>query len=32
MTDAFKEFNSMSIVCVVCYSEAKTRHSFQADQ
>ena len=26
MTDAFKEFNGMVIVCVVCYSEAKTHH------
>lgn len=23
MTDAFREFNGMSIVCVVCYDEAK---------
>lgn len=27
MTDAFREFNGMAIVCVVCYGEAKTRHS-----
>ena len=27
MTDEFKTFNAMSIVCVVCYSEAKSRHS-----
>ena len=27
MTEAFREFNGMSIVCVVCYGEAKVRHS-----
>ena len=27
MTDAFKEFNGMAIVCVVCYGEAKIRYS-----
>lgn len=32
MTDAFREFNSMSIVCVVCYNEAKARHSLEASQ
>jgi hypothetical protein len=30
MTDAFKQFNGMSIVCVVCYGEAKSRHSTSA--
>jgi hypothetical protein len=30
MTDTFREFNSMVIVCVVCYAEAKARHSLQA--
>ena len=29
MTDAFREFNGMVIVCVVCYAEAKARHSLQ---
>jgi hypothetical protein len=29
MTDAFKEFNNMAIVCLVCYSEAKARHTVQ---
>lgn len=27
MTDAFKEFNGFAIVCVVCYTEIKARHS-----
>ena len=26
-TEAFREFNRMSIVCVSCYQELKTRHS-----
>jgi hypothetical protein len=30
MTDAFLEFNGMAIVCVVCYGEAKIRHSIAA--
>ncbi|RYD96975.1 MAG: hypothetical protein EOP50_06145 [Sphingobacteriales bacterium] len=30
MTDAFRDFNNMAIVCVVCYAEIKQRHSFQA--
>ena len=29
MTDAFREFNDMTIVCVACYAEAKLRHSLQ---
>ena len=29
MTDEFKEFNDMAIVCVVCYGEAKARHAIQ---
>lgn len=29
MTDAFKEFNDMAIVCVVCYDEIKSRHTIQ---
>jgi hypothetical protein len=32
MTDAFKEFNGMVVVCVVCYAEAKERHTISADQ
>ncbi|RYG97614.1 MAG: hypothetical protein EON58_09330 [Alphaproteobacteria bacterium] len=32
MTDAFREFNGMAIVCVVCYAEAKARHSIAASQ
>ena len=32
MTDAFRKFNGMAIVCVVCYSEAKTRHTVAASQ
>jgi len=31
MTDAFREFNGMAIVCVVCYAEAKARHTIPAD-
>ena len=31
MTDAFREFNSMAIVCVVCYGEAKARHTKSAN-
>lgn len=27
MSDEFRKFNDMSIVCVVCYGEAKSRHS-----
>ncbi|OYU25293.1 MAG: hypothetical protein CFE41_22135 [Burkholderiales bacterium PBB2] len=27
MTEAFRRFNRMSIVCVDCYAEAKVRHS-----
>jgi hypothetical protein len=27
MTDAFREFNGMAVVCVVCYIEAKMRHT-----
>ena len=30
VTDTFREFNGMVIVCVVCYAEAKSRHSLQA--
>ena len=30
MTDTFREFNGMVIVCVVCYAEAKAQHSLQA--
>lgn len=26
MTDAFRAFNGMALVCVVCYGEAKARH------
>lgn len=29
MTDEFKEFNDMAIVCVICYGEAKARHTIQ---
>ncbi len=27
MTDRFREFNQMALVCVVCYAEIKGRHS-----
>ncbi len=26
MTERFKEFNDMALVCVVCYAEIKERH------
>lgn len=29
MNEVFREFNSMIIVCVVCYGEAKSRHTIQ---
>lgn len=32
MTDAFLEFNGMAVVCVVCYSEANTRHTIAVSQ
>ena len=27
MTEAFREFNGMAIVCVQCYAEMKLRHT-----
>ena len=27
MTESFREFDGMAIVCIVCYSEARARHS-----
>lgn len=30
MTEAFREFNDMAIVCVACYAEAKSRHTLKA--
>jgi hypothetical protein len=30
MTDEFKAFNGMAIVCIDCYSEAKERNTIQA--
>ncbi|WAC63432.1 hypothetical protein OVA13_01115 [Pseudoxanthomonas sp. SL93] len=27
MTDAFKQYNGMAIVCVVCYDESTARHT-----
>ena len=27
MTEGFKRFNGMALVCVVCYTEAKSRHT-----
>ncbi|ASK91935.1 hypothetical protein [Xanthomonas citri] len=32
MTDAFREFNGMTIVCVICYAESKGRHTIPAIQ
>lgn len=31
MTDAFREFNGMTIVCVICYAEAKAHHAVAAN-
>lgn len=30
MTEAFRQFNCMTIVCVFCYMEVKARHSLPA--
>jgi hypothetical protein len=30
MTEEFRAFNGMAVVCVVCYGEAKSRHSIPA--
>jgi hypothetical protein len=30
MTETFRQFNSMAIVCVACYAEAKSRHALPA--
>jgi len=30
MTESFREFNGMTIVCVVCYGEIKARHSIRS--
>ena len=32
MTEAFREFNGMAIVCVVCYDEIKAHHAIPAGQ
>lgn len=32
MTDAFRRFNGMAIVCVVCYDESKARHAISVTQ
>lgn len=29
MTDEFREFNGVAIVCIDCYQEAKVRHAVQ---
>ena len=31
MTEAFREFTGMSIVCVDCYADAKARHSLPSN-
>lgn len=31
MTDAFREFNDMALVCVVCYTEKKQLHMIHSD-
>lgn len=31
ITDAFRAFNDMAVVCVVCYREAKARHTMSAN-
>ena len=28
MTDAFRQFNDMVLVCIDCYVDAKSRHTF----
>ena len=30
LTDAFREFNDMVLVCVACYAEIKERHTLPA--
>lgn len=30
MTEAFRAFNGMSVVCEACYAEAKARHTLPA--
>jgi len=30
MTNAFREFNGMAVVCTVCYADAEARHTIQA--
>ncbi len=30
MTNAFREFNGMTVICVACYAEAKERHAVAA--
>lgn len=30
MTESFKQFNGMAIVCVVCYEDAKKNHTIIA--
>jgi hypothetical protein len=29
MTEAFREFNGMILICVSCYAEAKSRHTIE---
>lgn len=31
MTDAFKAFNDMALVCVDCYEDAKVRHALPSN-
>lgn len=31
MTDAFKEFHDMSLVCIGCYQDAKVRHLLRSN-
>lgn len=31
MTDAFRTFNDMALVCIDCYKEAKARHSLPSN-
>jgi hypothetical protein len=32
LTEGFKAFNDMSVVCIVCYNEAKSRHTILTNQ
>jgi len=31
MTEAFRKFNDMAIVCIACYTDARSRHTLPAN-